>query len=479
MMQFSGLHTSQSLRFSTTPCNQESHDYIGSLYTKLSHQEEYSFLDPNISSQQSIMQDTKLISSPEFKSFLNILANAESETSDDNIDDIERQFCDKFQEWSKVAQLRVGFLMYVDKRISSSDYLSKVIKYICSSYHVNELESHSLIALLLLIYFKRDLTVDDLSEYLDLEQLQRSLAIKMENKKMTQEEVCAACLGLKRIGNFKINNQYLRKSLYNNLSRYEPSQGPLDDFYLITLMTTLSKGNLLFLDDPTIVNNTLNNISNNLSSLSMATKIKLLTFPLSLGFSNSTIKKNVFSDLDLSSLETWDLVQLCSFVSKQHELQYPVSDIVEYLDTKLDNINNRDELMDVIECYHYLSQINAFSIKFNKLIFSEINQLPSHMFRHHSDLAIIAESVSSSLMKKLNIASDEAREKQTKRNDNKTVSFFTRLPAFISSCYRLESGGEECVMEKKRSHFISQCQHRTLPRELMVPQMKVRHLELI
>ena len=86
LMQFSGFHTSQSLRFSTTPCYQESHDYIGSLYTKLSHQEEYSFLDPNISSHQSIMQDTKLISSPEFKSFLNILANAESETSDDNID---------------------------------------------------------------------------------------------------------------------------------------------------------------------------------------------------------------------------------------------------------------------------------------------------------------------------------------------------------------------------------------------------------
>ena len=56
--------------------------------------------------------------------------------------------------------------MYLDKRINSSDYLSRVIRHLLSSFRAQDIGPHDLTALLLLIYFKRDVTVDDMSEYL-------------------------------------------------------------------------------------------------------------------------------------------------------------------------------------------------------------------------------------------------------------------------------------------------------------------------
>ena len=56
--------------------------------------------------------------------------------------------------------------MHLDKRINSSEYLDKVIRHLTSTYQVQELSSEDLTALLLLIYFKRDFNMEDISEYL-------------------------------------------------------------------------------------------------------------------------------------------------------------------------------------------------------------------------------------------------------------------------------------------------------------------------
>ena len=87
----------------------------------------------------------------------------------------------------------------------------------------------------------------------DLDELQLAISNQMKSKKMTSEEICAVCLGLKKISNFKINNKFLRLSLYHELCHFQARDDPLDDFFVMTLMTTLSKGNLLFLDDVNLV----------------------------------------------------------------------------------------------------------------------------------------------------------------------------------------------------------------------------------
>ena len=218
-----------ALRFVSTH-NLDSNDYIQALYNKLSSKDPYQFLDQNIENNDVVKVDEKLSTSPEFKDFLNIIAkNDDSEVSNNELTDIQKIFSEKFQDWTRVSQLRVGFLMHLDKRINSSEYLTKVIKHM-SSVNLFDAGSHDLSAFLLLIYFKRDFSVEDLSEYLDLTTLQTALSLKIDQKKLSQDEICAVCLGLKRIADMKVNLTILRRSLYNQLANFQAKDDDLMTF---------------------------------------------------------------------------------------------------------------------------------------------------------------------------------------------------------------------------------------------------------
>ena len=319
---------------------------------------------------------------------------------------------------------------------------------------------------------------------LDFEDLQVALSVQMTDNKLTQEEICAICLGLKKISNFKVNNKYLRLALYNKLTHFQPNKDPLDDFFVVTLMTTLSKGNLVFLDDPELVRDMLENLEKVVKRqhLNLSTTVKLLTFPLTLGFSNKVIENQVFSDVGekLKLLDTWDIVQLCSYMSKQMNdevVTESAAEVLNNLDDRLDTITDVDQLIDIIECYHYLSHLRLFSDKFNKLIFSEYNSLPNQLFGPESDIKVIADKVLSALVSKMNL--ENQREKGIERNSHKTISVMTRIPAFISSCYRLEAETKvhDATMSSDKAHVLSQSQHRKLPMELFVPQMKTKNLD--
>ena len=136
--------------------------------------------------------------------------------------------------------------------------------------------------------------------------------------------------------------------------------------------------------------------------------------------------------------------------------------------------------MDIIECFHFLAQMEVFSPKFNKLIFSEINALPKELFDNKPDMTIIADKVSKALSSKLNIHHSQKREKQLDRNPEKTTSIFTRLPAFISTCYSLEAEVREAgaELEAGRAHAISRSHHTPLPKQVLVPMLpsKVRRM---
>ena len=107
----------------------EGNYYIQTLYDKLRKQQNgYDFLDTDPKNQEAISEDKLLASNSEFNAFLQILASAESEPDPVKLSVIQNQFCRKFTEWTKVSQLRVGFLMYLDQRIHSGEYLDKVIR---------------------------------------------------------------------------------------------------------------------------------------------------------------------------------------------------------------------------------------------------------------------------------------------------------------------------------------------------------------
>ena len=120
------------------------------------------------------------------------------------------------------------------------------------------------------------------------------------------------------------------------------------------------------------------------SHLKLDTVIKLLTYPLTLGFSNSSIETAVFSNFaeKLRDIESWNLVQVCRSISTnifgvflldiflqvclymsrqaEHE-QFPLAEIVASLDARLDTVTDTDQLTDLVECYHYLAQVRALT----------------------------------------------------------------------------------------------------------------------
>jgi len=454
----------------------DSNDYIQALYNKLSVKDHYFFLDQNIKNNKALQVDDKLSSSPEFKEFLNIIAKSDSLDVSSEISEIQDVFSQKFEEWTRVSQLRVGFLMHLDKRINSGDYLSKVIKHMCKS-NPFEMGTHDLTALMLLIYFKRDLTLEDLSEFIDPLALQTSLALKIRHKSMSEDEVCAVCLGLKRIADLKVTCPHLRLALYDRLSDFQTKNDPLDDFVVMTLMTTLTRGNQVFNDDKPVVHKMISSMSNEVANLKLDTAIKIMTFPLTLGFSNKVIETVVFSKLkeNLLCLHSWDIVQLCLYISRVCT-EVPFSyDIVEYLESKMDDLKTLDELVGIIECFHYLSHKNIYSKKFNDVLFSSMNSLPNELFSQGLDSKEVAKNMVSIMMKSLDVC--DVSESYNYFESNKFISSFTRIPAFISSGYNIDTGNKENLIEKERLNVLLKSEHKRLPIELFAPQMSTRNLD--
>ena len=315
-----------------------------------------------------------------------------------------------------------------------------------------------------------------------MEEFQQCLALKMMNNLLTREEICAICLGLKRIDGFKVKNIHLRTTLYKQLKLFTSRLEPLDDFFIVTLLTTLSKGNLVFNDNKETVSEVLHAMEFQLDRLRLDTAVKLLTFPLTLGFSSSKIEQHVFERVkQKENLEPWDMLQLCSYISRQGSDDLPIHEMLSRLDQRLDRLRDRDDLLDILSCYSYLSHKSVFSDKFNKIIFEEINSVPSEMFSKGSDTGALAEVIAGKLMERLAIPNEVTRGTSKHRNDHKTTSILTRLPAFISSCWALESGGSEGStlprLDPAKTHFLCRSQHRDLPMQLFVPQMDIGSLD--
>ena len=133
--KYVGLSCDTFLRFESSSSHLESNDYIQDLYSKLRSHTAYRFLDNNVNNQEIVKGDSQLSSSEEFKEFLSIIASTDqTEHNSSNLLQIQREFCEKFHSWTAGSQLRVGYLMYLDQRINSSDYLSRVIRHLLTSF---------------------------------------------------------------------------------------------------------------------------------------------------------------------------------------------------------------------------------------------------------------------------------------------------------------------------------------------------------
>ena len=303
----------------------------------------------------------------------------------------------------------------------------------------------------------------------------------MMNNLLTPEEICAICLGLKKIKDFKVSNNYLRVALYKQLRVFRAKSDPLDDFFVITLMTTLSKGNLVFKDKPDLVADMLAAMELQLEHLGLSTAVKLLTFPVTLGFSHRKIEEHVFRCVRESApLEPSDMVQLCSYVAKHSSQDHPVQELLSTLDSHLDRIRDREHLLEILRCYHDLSHQSVFSHKFNRIIFQEINSIQSEMFSKGSNIETLSETIAAKLLERLGVPPEIQRESSLGRTDSKTAALLTRIPAFISSSCRLEgtaSSSDQTLLDPAKTHFLCRSHHRDFPMQVFVPMMETGSLD--
>ena len=100
-------------------------------FLKTDHfQDQYKFLDRSQPPSALVTKDQALAASTAFADFLNILSKQEQGEghveAEEQMKHIQKEFSELFTKWSKLSQLSVGFMMYLDSRIEADSYLIKV-----------------------------------------------------------------------------------------------------------------------------------------------------------------------------------------------------------------------------------------------------------------------------------------------------------------------------------------------------------------
>ena len=136
-------------------------DYLASLFSRLSSRECYDFLDnPELLVQTQNKDNREKAEAVENNNNIANLIRAivdldTTATEDERIKQLEKSCLERFQDWSRDAQLRVGVLLYLDKRIDSGAYIARVVKHIAeTTENLYDLLPHELVAICILFYLR-------------------------------------------------------------------------------------------------------------------------------------------------------------------------------------------------------------------------------------------------------------------------------------------------------------------------------------
>jgi len=462
----------------------DANEYATALYHKLSEKEQYKFLDRSQPPSALVTKDQALAASTAFADFLNILSKQEQGEgqveAEEQMKHIQKEFSELFTKWSKLSQLSVGFMMYLDSRIEADSYLIKVIKHLGSG-NLYDASPHDLTALMLLIYFKRDLSVEDVSEFMDVETLMTVLSQHLRNGKMSRDEVTACCLGLKRLQGLVVNHAFLRKELYRQLEGFTPQSNSLDDFFVVTLMTTLSRGNLIFKDNIDQVTRTVQILLGNFGNVGLETAIKIFTFPLTLNvFHSERLEESLIerAKKEEEHLDSKDLIALANYFSKSPSKDYESTTLdwlSSVLERRLKQVTKLDGLADIIDCFHYLSHKKVYNQYVIDVLFKSMQNVSNE---EGFDVKNASVRLAESLASNLNLDLEDKDSVSSSMNSSKRMTaLFSRVPAFLIQSWSLDTGEASRVPGSLLAN-LSKASHRTLPMQLYSPAMDLRNLDL-
>jgi len=440
-------------------------DHSRLLYSRLALDTNYQYLDPDL--ERELLKSNKSAAN-----LIQALQNREQSS----VAYHEEEALAKFQDWARSVQLRVGFAMHLNNSSCSKEILNKLISQLTSG-DIKDLQAHEIVTLLILIYFRRDMTVEEISEYLDLEELQSTFARAMQIGNLRPEEICAGCLGLKKIQGFKPSSILLRASLYHILTENQVDSD-FKDFYYMTIITTLSRGGNLFHDAPGLLAKALASFVVSCDDVSLMTAVKMMTFGINVGYENLDLNDKVISRVlnDLSVLNIKDVVSLTNFSSRTTQSN---RELLLYLKGELlrfyESATSISDIVDVLNCLAFMSISEIYRLEVMQLFFDAMVGIePGEVSR--ASLARIAELMVRNL-KHPNASALLADIPYIHSDRGSVASTLCRVPGFLCFNARIDGIQVDRPMDMNLAAAILALQRKPIPMQIQSPQMSMKNLD--
>jgi len=453
-------------------------DYLDGLYSRLQSNHDYTFLDREYQSSKPIDNGNK---NRDFGPLIAAIANTNAAVTLEEIVQLEKVCLEKFHDWSREAQLRVGFLMYLDNRIDSTAYLTKVVKHIGAG-NLYDLKAQEVVAFLLLIYFRRHWTLDELCEIVDVNALQYVLKQKIENSELSRDEITAACLGLRRVKGLAINVHGLRDSFYHEITKLKTVADSLDDLFVVQVLTTLNMENFTFHDDKEKVKASVSALREVAGDLSISTAIKAMSFGLNIGFYDPELVEDVLDRVvdNFKELSTKDVLNICAFLSKTEIGDEAfLNALVRRVCRLEDNKRTFSDLRDVLNAASYLGYRNVYDQDFVSQVAESVNLVDEAHFSKEAELTQTGKEIAGNIFKSLYPKSSNDLNVETEIElISEDALMHARIPVFLCQSFHINNPGSDVQkIEISRSHAISTRLHSPLPIEFYSPHLKTNKLK--
>jgi len=449
-------------------------DHSKILFTKLSQKNNYKYLDPDIyNCPDAGVEKCR----PVPLNLLQALKTREEGSHEDcPLADLEKEL-QTFEEWARTAQLRVGFLLHLNEKIKSKEYLTKVIKVFATDFE--SLKSHELIALLLLIYFRRDMTVEELSEFIDLEEMLHSFGNFLLGNQFSQEEIIAGCLGIKKIEGITVNSKIMRDGLYRSLHNSVNMDKELKDFYFMTVMTTLSRGNKIYHDNDLQINQALEVFKFQISHVTPMTAIKMMSFGISKGLENSELSESMIQILSnkIHTLNVNDVLSLAMFYSlSQNYNELMVSLLKGEISRVFDDVTSIADITSILKSLSYLAVNKIYRLETSKpFLDAFVDILPSEV--NKNNLTTIARTIVTRATEGHQNRGAILADLNTLETNPGFANVICQISAQLCFNMRMDEVEIDHMMSMDTAAAILALFYKKVPLQIYSPQMSLKGLE--
>ncbi|TRY67293.1 hypothetical protein TCAL_05171 [Tigriopus californicus] len=230
--------------------------------------------------------------------------------------DVEQRCLDKFQSWVGKTKLGIGFLLYQSDNLKSGEFLTRVVAHL--GQNLNALNTPEFVTFMLMIHFRRPWSLAELVEVCNPSLMHEKFAKLLELKHLSPAEICACCLGFRRVQDFQVTNTELRLSLYETLCRFATRKplDAMDQLVILHLCLLINQGRGSLSDNPEMVAYTLSCFRNAIQLLDLETSSKVMTLGMLNGVHDELVTDQVLQRVihDPSHLSLRSSVTLLNFL---------------------------------------------------------------------------------------------------------------------------------------------------------------------